>query len=250
MARTATTISWAGCGHGCGCIDITHSILRPETGNVDRSTILPSRAPTRSTGRTRPWRVRRVAELTSRINVIGQSILSERTWRTWDRLRATPTSTLELLIGKAVPLLVVLGAQQTLLLGFATVAIGLRPAGPAWALIPAGLAWSLCVLACGAALASSARSHGQLGTAVDIGALVATCLGGALIPLSALPAWLRSVAWVSPGYWAMAGYHAALTGQSATRLLPPCGVLLAIAVAAAALAATRTSHAQGRSRYL
>src|SRR6266545_2265318 len=67
MARTATTISWAGCGHGCGCIDITHSILRPETGNVDRSTILPSRAPTRSTGRTRPWRVRRVAELTSRI---------------------------------------------------------------------------------------------------------------------------------------------------------------------------------------
>src|SRR6266545_2710976 len=78
MARTATTISWAGCGHGCGCIDITHSILRPETGNVDRSTILPSRAPTRSTGRTRPWRVRRVAELTSRIEgvldagVVGQ----------------------------------------------------------------------------------------------------------------------------------------------------------------------------------
>ena len=182
--------------------------------------------------------------------MIGQSILSERTWRTWDRLRATPTSALELLIGKAVPLLVVLGAQQTLLLGFATVAIGLRPAGPAWALIPAGLAWSLCVLACGAALASSARSHGQLGTAVDIGALVATCLGGALIPLSALPAWLRSVAWVSPGYWAMAGYHAALTGQSVTRLLQPCGVLLAIAAAAATLAATRTSHAQGRSRYL
>src|SRR6266540_5783596 len=71
MARTATTISWAGCGHGCGCIDITHSILRPETGNVDRSTILPSRAPTRSTGRTRPWRVRRVAELTSRIESAG-----------------------------------------------------------------------------------------------------------------------------------------------------------------------------------
>src|SRR6266545_7457567 len=71
MARTATTISWAGCGHGCGCIDITHSILRPETGNVDRSTILPSRAPTRSTGRTRPWRVRRVAELTSRIGKVG-----------------------------------------------------------------------------------------------------------------------------------------------------------------------------------
>src|SRR6266508_576911 len=183
------------------------------------------------------------------LNVIGHSILSERTWRTWDRLRATPTSALELLAGKAVPLLTVLGAQQALLLGIATVAIGLRPAGPAWAFIPVGLAWSLCVLACGAALASSARSHGQLGTSVDIGALVATCLGGALIPLSALPAWLRSVAWVSPGYWAMAGYNAALTGQSATRLLPPCGVLLAIAVAAAALAATRTSHAQGRSRY-
>jgi len=184
------------------------------------------------------------------LNVIGHSILSERTWRTWDRLRATPTSALELLAGKAVPLLTVLGVQQALLLGIATVAIGLRPAGPAWAFIPVGLAWSLCVLACGAALASSARSHGQLGTSVDIGALVATCLGGALIPLSALPAWLRSVAWVSPGYWAMAGYNAALTGQSATRLLPPCGVLLAIAVAAAALAATRTSRAQGRNRHL
>src|SRR6266508_708614 len=33
MARTATTISWPGCGHGCGCIDIPHSILRPGRGS-------------------------------------------------------------------------------------------------------------------------------------------------------------------------------------------------------------------------
>jgi hypothetical protein len=40
MARTAAAISSAGCGHGCGCMDTTHSILRPGTGKADRSTIM------------------------------------------------------------------------------------------------------------------------------------------------------------------------------------------------------------------
>ncbi len=31
------------------------------------------------------------------------------------------------------------------------------------------------------------------------------CLGGAMIPSAVLPAWLQSVTWLSPGYWAMAG---------------------------------------------
>src|SRR6266545_269280 len=97
MARTATTISWAGCGHGCGCIDITHSILRPETGNVDRSTILPSRAPTRSTGRTRPWRVRRVAELTSRINPMTKL---DRVRLPDPRPRGVPRATVELVLAQ------------------------------------------------------------------------------------------------------------------------------------------------------
>ena len=37
------------------------------------------------------------------LSVVGTAILTERTWRTWDRLRATPARSGELLATKALP---------------------------------------------------------------------------------------------------------------------------------------------------
>lgn len=182
------------------------------------------------------------------MNVIGHDLLNEQSWHTWDRLRATRASTLELLAGKALPLFGLLALQQTVLFAFATLALGLRPAGPAWALTPIGAAWSLCTLACGAALALGAGSRAQFDALADLSATIATCLGGALIPLALLPDWLRPAAWLSPGYWAMSGYRAALTGAPATHLLRPCAVLLASTAVATALAVA--GAARGHRRHL
>lgn len=48
------------------------------------------------------------------LSVVGTGILTERSWRTWDRLRATPARAGELLAAKALPafaLLIVLQAE-------------------------------------------------------------------------------------------------------------------------------------------
>ena len=49
----------------------------------------------------------------------------------------------------------------------------------------------------------------------DIGGMLLSSLGGALVPLSAMPHWMRHVAPASPGYWAVSALHAALDGDGA-----------------------------------
>lgn len=77
------------------------------------------------------------------------------------------------------------------------------------------LLWATCVTACGLALGVHARSQGQLAAASDIGALTITCLSGCLVPLTVLPHWVSTVAPATPGYWALHGFQAAVTGNTA-----------------------------------
>ena len=56
------------------------------------------------------------------LKVGAAHLLNERTWRTWDRLLASPAGFAEILAGKALPLFTVIAAQQALLFGFAAAA--------------------------------------------------------------------------------------------------------------------------------
>jgi len=165
---------------------------------------------------------------------IGDSLLLERAWLTWDRLRSTPARAVELLAGKVLPLLAMLLVQQVVLLGFAAVGYGLDLG---WRLAVVGLAWAVCVCGCGTALATVVRNHGQLTTVKDIGTLTLAGLGGALIPLALLPSWANAIAPLSPGYWAMRGYRSALAGS--LPLAPVC-VLVGIGAVGLLIAVTRT----------
>jgi ABC-2 type transport system permease protein len=76
--------------------------------------------------------------------------------------------------------------------------------------------------------------------------MLLSSLGGALVPLAALPHWVRAVAPASPGYWASSTLHAALAGD-AGRTLECCGVLLAFAVGFGALAGRQLRRTAVRS---
>jgi ABC-2 type transport system permease protein len=82
--------------------------------------------------------------------------------------------------------------------------------------------------------------------AYDIGGVVLSALGGALIRLSVLAGWARTAAPLSPGYWAMPGLRSALQGQAGTTLRA-AAVLLAVA---AALGTWRMTRGWARSRSL
>ncbi|MFJ4631778.1 ABC transporter permease [Streptomyces sp. NPDC088847] len=149
------------------------------------------------------------------LDVAGQLLLSERTWRTWDRLRSGPASPSTILAGKALPLIALFLTQQAVLFLFATALLGFPLGAGTWRLPVMALLWATCVTACGLALGVHARSQGQLAAASDIGALTITCLSGCLVPLTVLPHWVSTVAPATPGYWALHGFQAAVTGNTA-----------------------------------
>jgi ABC-2 type transport system permease protein len=182
------------------------------------------------------------------LSIAGGSVLNERVWHTWERLRATAAHPLELLLGKAVPVMAAMLAQQCVVVAFGVAAFGMRLAHPA--LLAAVLvSWTATLLAIGTMTGVLVRSQGELSAAYDIGGLLLSSLGGALVPLSSLPGWVRHAAPASPGYWAVDALRAALAGDMG-RTAECCCVLAAFALAAGVCAAARVTRGGGRSASL
>src|SRR5258708_21459330 len=76
--------------------------------------------------------------------------------------------------------------------------------------------------------------------------MILSSLGGALVPLTVMPLWIRHVAPASPGYWAVTALEAALR-DNAGRTFAASGGLLGFALAACLVAALRASRGWGRS---
>lgn len=182
------------------------------------------------------------------LSVVGAAIFAERAWQTWARLQATPARASELLLGKAVPAFATLILQQAVVICFGVVVFGLRVASPALVAV-AGACWVLALLGIGMTLGAVVRSLSELNAAYDIGGLLLSALGGAMVPLALLPGWTRAIAPASPGYWAMSALRSALAGQAAGTLRA-AGVLLAIAAVTGAFAAWRISRGWQRSPLL
>jgi ABC-2 type transport system permease protein len=179
------------------------------------------------------------------LSIVGGSIMVERVWHTWERVRATALRPAELLAGKAVPAMAALLAQQALIIGFGVAVLGLRVSGPLL-LAVAAAAWTLALLAMGAAIGVLARSLAEMSVIYDIGGMIVSSLGGALVPLSVLPGWVRYVAPASPGYWAVSALKAALSGSS-TGTLRASAVLVGFALGFGVLAAIRAGRGAVRS---
>lgn len=179
------------------------------------------------------------------LSICGGAILTERLGQTWDRLRATALRPVELLVGKAVPAFAALLAQQFLVVGFAVCVLGLRVPHPLL-LLGLLLSWSCALLGLGTLLGVLVRSLGALSASFDIGGMLLSSLGGALVPLAALPPWVADVAPVSPGYWAARGMRGALSGD-AYAVAESCGTLLGVALVCGAAASVRLVGRSGRT---
>lgn len=175
------------------------------------------------------------------LSVVGAAMLTERIWRTWDRLRMSPVSVPELLLGKTIPVFVLLVAQQALLLVFGVFVVGMSIPGPLPLVAFAVVVWSVTLLALGSALATLVRSFGEMSAICDVGALAVSALGGALAPISTLPHWAQVIAPASPGYWAVTMLEDAVSGD-VSGVLACAMVLGCVAVAAGLLAGARVTR--------
>ena len=128
------------------------------------------------------------------------------------------------------------------------IVLGLKIADPALLLL-ACLTWAATILCMGAAIAMTVKSLAQFSAVVDIGSTIVAGLSGALVPLSAMPDWARTIAPLWPGYWAMEGLRSAVEGNRHATLVA-IAVLLAFATVGAVIAATRLRHGWGRNTLL
>lgn len=164
----------------------------------------------------------------------------EHAWKTWERLRASPASAAEILLGKMVTPLLQAAVQFVVLFVLGGFLMGLQVRGSWFALIAVGGCFSLCLVTTGLALTALCRTFLQANTVVNILGLVLAGLAGAIVPANLLPEWAQEIGPAIPSYWAMQGYERAILGQGGSVLVPVLALLaFSLLPAAVALAKFR-----------
>lgn len=147
------------------------------------------------------------------------SFFREHAWNTWDRLRASPAKTAEIMLGKIITPLVEVTLQFVLLFGFAGLLMDLHVRGSWLGLCAVGCSFAVFLVTTGIAVTGLSRTYMQANAAVTAGALVMAGFAGALVPFALLPPWAQVISPLVPSYWAMQGYKHAIFGGK-TVLVP------------------------------
>lgn len=168
---------------------------------------------------------------------LGFGVFREHGWNTWDRLRATPASTGDIMIGKSAVPVICLSGQLCVFFPIGGWITGLNVRGSLLALAFVAGVMELTVVCIGLMLIAVCRSVMQLNAIANLGAILFAGLGGALAPISMTPGWVQAIARVTPGYWAMEGFRTVIIfGGGVTGVLTPVLVLVAVSALCAVIA--------------
>ncbi len=166
------------------------------------------------------------------VGYMGFAFFRDHGWGTWERLRASPASPLQIMVGKLLPPFAVSILQLVVLFSAGVLAFDLVIRGSTAALVLVSGALTLALLSFGVAVTAIARTSQQLDAWGGMGGLLFAMLGGSLVPVSVLPGWARWMAPATPTYWAMEGYRSVLlTTGGLGDVLFPVIALLGFAVA-------------------
>lgn len=170
----------------------------------------------------------------------GFTFFREHGWHTWDRLRASRATTLDIMIGKLTPTFIIAVVQMLALFWLGTVLFGLRINGSIVALAAIVIVYAVSTMAFGMAITSLSRTSLQLNTFGNLFSMVFAGMGGALVPLAVLPETVQSAAQFVPTYWAMEGFLAViLEGAEWSGVLGPILALVAFVAVFGAVAAVK-----------
>lgn len=170
------------------------------------------------------------------LSSIGAAFFRDHGWNTWDRYRMSPAAPWEVVVGKAVPLVGLLLAQQVVVLFLGWSVFGMPWRGSLSEVVPVVVAVVAVEAALGLLLVAACRTINEVMLLSNLGALLLAGMGGALAPVSVLPAWAQSIAPASPVYWAMKGYRVALEGAEDGNLFQAVAVLTAMTLVTAVVA--------------
>jgi ABC-2 type transport system permease protein len=174
------------------------------------------------------------------VALVTYAFFSEHSWGTWDRLRASHASSIEIVVGKALPRALMGAAQITLLFVVGVLVFDLHIAGPPVALVPPAAAFCVCLTMLGVCVTALCRSAQQAGAFAYLGMVLFGAIGGAFVPFGLLPGWARAIAPVTPTYWVMRSMRSVvLDGHGLRSVVTPTIVLLGMATLFAVVAGAR-----------
>ena len=163
------------------------------------------------------------------VSMTSFAFFSEYGWNTWERLRASAASSTEIIIGKALPRLAMSLTGFVVIFAIGIPLLDLHSRGPLVAAIPLVVALAICLVMLGVVVTALARTVQQANAFAMVGLVLFGAIGGALVPINVLPAWARTIAPVTPTYWAMRGFRSViLDGTDVSGVLLPVAVLLAM----------------------
>ena len=164
------------------------------------------------------------------ISAVIHNFFREHAWGTWDRLRASQATLAELVFGK-MTFAFALGLFQFLCTfvigGFLT---GLEVKGSWIAISAIAIAFDLFVVSVGLAVAVWSRTLMQANMLSYILVLMMSFISGALVPLSTLPDWAKSISPAIPIYWVMQSLRDAIAGTTDGSLAITIAILLTSAI--------------------
>jgi ABC-2 type transport system permease protein len=154
------------------------------------------------------------------------ALVLERVQGTMTRLRASPMSSAQILLGKALACFLAILGMLAVLTTVGVVGFGVRPGAPGLLLLTALVAafafTGLMMLLSN--LGSTVAAVSGVGWAAMMPLML---FGGGMMPLFLMPAWMQSASSISPIKWAVLAFEGAIwRGFSFAELLLPLGILL------------------------
>ncbi len=159
------------------------------------------------------------------------SLVEESVKGTLLRLRTAPMTRLQLLAGKGLACWLTCVTVTVALLVFAALALGVRLGDPlllSMAIVCTGICFTGLMM-----LMSTTGKTEQAVAGAGWGIMMPLAmLGGAMVPLIAMPGWMQTASHVSPIKWSILAIEGSIwRGFDFADMLLPCGVLLAVGIA-------------------
>ena len=181
---------------------------------------------------------------------VGFAFFREYGWKTWDRVRASWATPVEVMVGKVAVPFVQSAVQLVILFGLGGILFGLHIRGSRLGLAVLAAAFAITLICMGLALLALCTTIMQLNAVANLGAIVLAGVGGALAPSTALPGWARAVAPITPAYWAMRGFrNVILGGAGFGGVTASLGVWALVSVVFVVVAANRFRYNDNKTSF-
>jgi ABC-2 type transport system permease protein len=139
-----------------------------------------------------------ILSMTMVLTVVGMSVARERELGTFEQLLVSPLQPLEIVVGKAVPGLIVGLAQGTVIALIVRYGFGIPMAGSPLALFAGLVVFLLAVIGVALFISSLVANQQQAMMGIMVYMMPSMLLSGFASPVQNMPAWLQPVAMASP----------------------------------------------------